>query len=53
MQFIRLPEEIGRAEMALPKLLTDWTNNNSVHIMNIRFLQKLDVNMKISWVIEG
>ena len=45
MQFIRLPMAIDIAKRVSPELVSDWMNNKIVQIINIRFIQKLRVNM--------
>ena len=52
MQFIRLPKEIDIAERVLPELVADWMNIKSVQNIDIRFIQRLQVNMLILWVIK-
>ena len=48
MQFIRLPKLIDIAERELPELVAHRMNLQSVQNINIRFVQKLRVNMLIS-----
>ena len=52
MQFIRLPKAIDIAERVLPELVADWMNTKSVQNIDSSFVQKLQVNMLISWVIK-
>jgi len=52
MQFIRLPKAIDIAERVLPELVADWMNTKSMQNINDSFVQKLQVNMQISWVIK-
>jgi len=52
MQFIRLPKAMDIAERVLPELVADWMNTKSVQKIDISFVQKLQVNMLISWVIK-
>jgi len=52
MEFIRLPKTIDSGERELPELVGDWMNTKSVQNIHIGFLQKLQVNVLISWVIE-
>jgi len=52
MQFIRLPKAINIAERVVPELVVDWMNTKSVQNIDISFVQKLQVNMQISWVIQ-
>jgi len=52
MQFIRLPKAIDIAERVLPELVEDWMNTKSVQNINISCVQKLQVNILISGVIE-
>jgi len=52
MQFIRLPKVIHIAERVLPELVADWMNFKSVQNINISFIQNLQVNMQILWVIQ-
>ena len=52
MQFIRLPKAIYIAERVLPEQVVDWMNTKSVQNIDISFIQKLPVNILISWVIE-
>jgi len=52
MQVIRLPKVIDIAERVLPELAADWMNTKSVKNIDISFVQKLHVNMLISWVIK-
>jgi len=51
MQFIRLPKAIDIAGRVLPELVADWMNTKSVQNSAISFVQKVQVNMLISWVI--
>jgi len=51
MQFIRLPKLIDIAERVLPEPVVDWMNTRSVQNITIPFIQKLQVNILISWVI--
>jgi len=51
MQFIRLPKAIDIAERVLPQLIADWTNTKSVQNIDMSFVQKLQVNMLITWGI--
>jgi len=51
MQFIRLPKAIDIAERVLPELVADWMNTKSMQNIDISFVQKLQVNMLISWVV--
>jgi len=53
MQCIRLPKTIDIAERVLPELVVDWMNTKSVQNIDISFVQKLQVDMLISWVIKG
>jgi hypothetical protein len=53
MQFIRLPKGIHITERVLPELIADWMNTKSVQNIDISLVQKLPVNMLISWVING
>jgi len=52
MQFIRLRKPVEIAERVLPERIEDWMNTNSVENIHICFIQKLQVNILISWVIE-
>jgi len=52
MQFIRLLKAIDIAERVLPEQVADWMNTKSVQNIDISFVQKLQVNMLISWVIK-
>jgi hypothetical protein len=52
MQFIRLAKVIDIAERVLPELVADWMNTKSVQIIDISFVQNLQVNMLILWVIK-
>jgi len=52
MQFIRLPKPIDSAERVLPELVFELMNIKSVQNIDICFIQKLWVNMLISWVIK-
>ena len=52
MKFIRLPKQIDIAERVLPELVADWMNTKSVQNIKISFVQKLQVNMLILWVIK-
>jgi len=52
MQFIRLLNPIDIAERVLPELGLDWINTRSVPNIDIRFLQRLRVNMPMSSDIE-
>jgi len=52
MQLIRPPKAINIAERVLPELVADWMKTNSVQNIDIRFVQKLEVNMLILWVIK-
>jgi len=52
MQFIRLPKALDIAERVLPELVADWINTKSVQNIDISFVQKLQVNMMILWVIK-
>ena len=52
MQFIRLPKGIDMAERVLPELVGDWMNSKSVQNIDIGFVQKLQVNILIWWVIK-
>ena len=47
MQFIRLQKPLDIAKRVLPDLVLDWMNTKRVQIINIRFIQKLRVNMLI------
>jgi len=48
MQFNRLPKAIENSRRVLPELVSDWMNTQSVQNIDIRFVQKLQVNMLIS-----
>jgi len=52
MQFIRLPKEIDIAERVLPELVAYWMNTNSVQNIDTSFVQKIQVNMLIWWVVK-
>jgi hypothetical protein len=52
MQFIRLPKAIDIAERVLPELVVDCMNTKSVQNIDFSFIQKLQVNMLILWVIK-
>jgi len=52
MWFIRLPKAIDIAKRVVPSLVGDWMNPNSLQILDIRLVQRLEVNMLISWVIK-
>jgi len=52
MQFIRLPTRIDIAERVMPELVADWLNSKSVQSIDISFIQKLQLNLLISWVIK-
>jgi len=52
MQFIRLPKPIYIAERVLPEQVADWMNTKRVQNIDIRFVQKLQVNILISLGIE-
>jgi len=52
MQFIRLIKPIDNPEKLLPELVADWVNTKSVQRINISWVQKVRVNILISWVIE-
>ena len=52
MQFIRLQKAIDIAKRVLVQLVSDWMNTNSVQNIDIRFVQKLQVNILISSVIK-
>jgi len=52
MQFIRLLKVIDIAERVLPELVADRMNTKSVQNIDISFIQKLQVNMLIWWVIK-
>ena len=51
MQFIRLPNAINIAERVLQQPVADWMNTKSVQNIDISFVQKLKVNILISWVM--
>jgi len=53
MQFIRLPKAIDIAERLLPELVADWMNTKIVQNIDISFVQKLQVNKLISWVVKS
>jgi hypothetical protein len=50
MQFIRRPKVIDIAERVLPELVADWMTTKRVQKIEIRFVQKPQVNLLISWV---
>jgi len=50
MQFITLPNVIDVAERVLAELVADWMNTTSVQNIDNTFVQKIQVNMQISWV---
>jgi hypothetical protein len=52
MQLIRLPKGIDIAERELPELVADWVDTESVQSIKIIVLQKLQVNILVSLVIE-
>jgi len=52
MQFIRLPNQIDIAARKLPGLVPDWMNMKCEQSLNIYVVQKLWVNMLISWGFE-
>jgi len=52
MQLIRLPKAIDIAERVLPELVADWADTRSVQSITIFLLQRIRVNMLVSWVIE-
>jgi len=52
MQFIRLRMAIDTAERVLPELVADSMNTKSVQNIDISFVQKLQVNILILWVIK-
>jgi len=51
MQLIKLPKSIDIADTVLPELVTNWMNGKNVQNVINSFVQKLGVNMLISWVI--
>jgi len=52
MQFIGLPRVIDIAERVLPEVVADWMNTKSVQNINISVVQKIQVDMLITWVIK-
>jgi hypothetical protein len=52
MQFIRLLELIYLAERILPEQVADWITTKSVQNIDISFVQKHQVNIPRSGVIE-
>jgi len=52
MQFIKLPMAIDIAERILPELVADWMNTKSGQNIDITFVQKLQANRPILWVIK-
>ena len=52
MQIIQLRKRINIAERVLPELVADWMNTKSVQNIDISFVQKLEVDMLILWVIK-
>ena len=52
MQLIRLPKPIDIAERVLPELVADWMNTKIVQNIDISFVQKLRVNILMSWGID-
>ena len=48
MQLIRLPKVIDIAKRVMPELVLDWMNAKRVQNINIRFIQKLQLNILIS-----
>jgi hypothetical protein len=48
---MRLPKARNIAERVLPELVADWMNTKTVQNIDGCFLQKLQVKIVISWVV--
>jgi len=52
MQLIRLQKQIDIAKSVLPELVADWVTTKTAQHISISYLQKLEVIMQISRLME-